>query len=461
MAAAHEERMRRVPKVDRVAGHGELAAVRRRLGERVLVRLARAVVAEARAAARQGVEPPPLAHAVAEVRTRAERMLQTPVRRVINATGVVLHTNLGRAPLSAAAVRALCESAGGYASLEIDLGAGGRGPRGAFAEQALAELCQAEDALVVNNNAAAVLLALTALAQGRAVVVSRGELVEIGGGFRVPEVLARSGARLCEVGTTNRTTVDDYRKAIAASADVAAILRVHQGNFRQSGFVARPSLADLAALARERAVVLIEDLGGGALLDLALLAGMAGEPRVCDSIAAGADLCCFSCDKVLGGPQAGAVVGRADLVARLRRDPLARALRLGRLPLVALEATVASYLAGEPDALPVLRMLARPLAAVRARVEEWCRRLGEHGIAAAAVDLDARAGGGTLAEVPLPSVAAELAAEHVDELAARLRACVPPVLGRVHEGRLLLDGRTVLDGEDDALLAAVIGAVSA
>jgi L-seryl-tRNA(Ser) seleniumtransferase len=302
------------------------------------------------------------------------------------------------------------------------------------------------------------LLALGALAVGRAVVVSRGEQIEIGGGFRIPEVLARSGARMIEVGTTNRTRLADYERALAAQGDAVAVLRVHPGNFKQSGFVERPTLEALAGVAHRRGVWLIEDLGGGALVDLAA-AGLSGEPTVQSSVAAGADLVCFSCDKLLGGPQAGALCGKAELVERARRDPLARALRLGRLALVALEETLALYLSGDLDAIPTLRALRLPLDAVRQRVEGWCRQLAEHGVRARPLAVLAAAGGGALAEVPLASVAAVVETEDAEALGARLRAGAVAVLGRIHDGQLLLDGRTVLPDEDAALLEAVVAAV--
>jgi L-seryl-tRNA(Ser) seleniumtransferase len=380
---------------------------------------------------------------------------------VINATGVVLHTNLGRAPLGADALAALAASAGGYTSIEIDLDTGRRGARGAFAERALAELTAAEAALVVNNNAAATLLALTAIVAGapaaaRRVIVSRGELVEIGGGFRVPDVCARSGAELVEVGTTNKTRLDDYARALDPGG-VAAILRVHPGNFRQTGFVERPRLTELAALARARGVPLVKDLGGGALVDLAPL-GLTGEPLARASVEAGCDLVCFSCDKVLGGPQGGAIVGRAALVERARKDPLARAVRLGRLPLVALEATLAAMLEGRLDDVPALRMLRSTADELRARAEAWTAALAALGVEARVVELTSAVGGGALAEAELPSFGVALEAPDVDALAARLRGGNPPVVGRIHAGALLLDARTVQPGEDAALLGALAAA---
>jgi L-seryl-tRNA(Ser) seleniumtransferase len=445
--------LRQLPKVDAVAAAGELDELRRRLGAEQVVRLVRDAVREERERVIATGQAPDRERVLTTARARAEALLKTRARRVINATGVVLHTNLGRAPLSARAVKALSDNAGGYTSVEIDLASGRRGARGAFTEHALAQLCGAEDALVVNNNAAAVLLVLTALARGRGVLVSRGELVEIGGGFRVPDVLARSGARMIEVGTTNRTRLADYESAL--DDDVAVILRVHQGNFRQVGFVERPELSALAELARRRGVLLVKDLGGGALVDLTQH-GLSGEPmaRACMS----AHLVCFSCDKVLGGPQGGVIVGEAALIAKVRRDPLARALRLGRLPLVALEATLESYLEGKLDEVPALAMLRRPADEVRARVEQWCRALQEQGIEARAIEVPAAVGGGALAGAALPSWAAAIACSDPDALAARLRLGEPAVVPRIHEGMLLLDGRTVLPDEDAALLDAVAAA---
>jgi L-seryl-tRNA(Ser) seleniumtransferase len=300
------------------------------------------------------------------------------------------------------------------------------------------------------------LLALSALAMGRRVIVSRGELIEIGGGFRVPDVCARSGAELVEVGTTNRTRLADYEKALAGGA-VAAILRVHPGNFRQVGFVERPAGGPLAELAHAHGALLIEDLGGGAMIDLAPH-GLEGEPTVRSSVAAGADVVCFSTDKVLGGPQGGALVGSAAAVEKARRDPLARALRLGRLPLVALEATVALYLEGRLDAIPALAALRRPVRDVRARAEAWQAALAARGVAARVLDLEGAVGGGALAEAAVSSVGLAIEGD-AEALAARLRSGDPPVVGRIQDGRLLLDGRTVLPGEDEALLEAVRAAV--
>jgi L-seryl-tRNA(Ser) seleniumtransferase len=459
MAAKHPEWLRDLPKVDKLLGSEELKALQTVLGVRLVTDWVREVVATAREAALQGKRRPDFAHCVKMVCRTAEVFLASRARPVINATGVVLHTNLGRAPLSRQAVDALAASAGGYTSIELDLKSGKRGKRGHYAARALASLTGAEDALVVNNNAAAVLLALTSLAHGRGVVVSRGEQVEIGGGFRVPEVLARSGCRMIEVGTTNRTRVADYARALDENDDVAVLLRVHPGNFKMSGFVERPSIADLADLAEERGVVLIHDLGGGALIDFVQHAGLHGEPVVRDCVAAGAHVVCFSCDKVLGGPQGGALVGARRWIDRVRRDPLARALRLGRLPLVALEATLAAYLAEDLEQLPALRAMGVAEEQVQRRVMAWCDELKGAGIAAETVSTQARAGGGALAEEPLASFAAWLKDVEPERFASQLRSSEPAVMPRIQNERLLLDGRSVIPGEDEALLAAVISAM--
>jgi L-seryl-tRNA(Ser) seleniumtransferase len=449
-----DEALRSLPKIDRVVAHPALERVRAALGAAVVTELARQAVADARERIRQGEAAPTLDAVAAQVETFARARQAQRIRRVVNATGVVLHTNLGRAPLSSEAVDALTSTAGAYVALEVDLATGKRGGRGAATERALAGLTGAEAALVVNNNAAAVLLALTAIASGKGVVVSRGELVEIGGGFRIPEVLARSGARMIEVGTTNKTRAADYARALDEEPDVAAILRVHPGNFKQTGFVERPSLEELAGLARGRGVTTIEDLGGGLLADLGL-PGMSGEPLVGASVAAGMDLVCFSTDKALGGPQGGAVVGRAPLVEKLRRDPLARALRMGRLPLVALEATVLQLQRGDRDSVPALAALRRPVADIRARAARWVEALRAQGVACELVDLETMAGGGAFAQETLASAGVALEGPAEDML-ARLRRGDPAVLARIEGDRVVIDARTVLPNEDGDLLRAIV-----
>jgi L-seryl-tRNA(Ser) seleniumtransferase len=352
---------------------------------------------------------------------------------VLNATGVIVHTNLGRAPLPEAALAHAAEVARGYSNLEFDLTAGARGSRQDHVARILRRLTGAEAAVVVNNNAAAMLLALAALAEGREVVVSRGELIEIGDGFRIPDVLARSGARLVEVGTTNRTRASDYERDGAA-----LILRVHQSNFRVVGFSERPALKELAAVARRLGVPLLDDLGSGAFADLG------DEPTAAQSLAGGADLVCFSGDKLLGGPQAGIVVGRADLVEKLRRHPLHRALRIDKLSLAALEATLLLYL--EPDRalreVPVLRMLHEDAATVQARAERLAQAVGGE-----VEETVARVGGGALPLAELPSFACAVG----ESWAAPLRE--RGVVGIVRDGKLLLDCRTLTDAEAEEVAA--------
>ena len=424
--------LRDLPSVDRLLADRRLSSEPRELA----VAAARVVLARAREEIREGGEPGPLVDAVLEELGRARR---PSLRRVLNATGVIVHTNLGRAPLAGAALERVVEVGGGYSNLEYDLDRGGRGSRQNHLASVLQRLTGAEAGLVVNNNAAAVLLALAALAEGREVVVSRGELIEIGDGFRIPDVLARSGARLVEVGTTNRTRAADYERVVGS--DTSLLLRVHQSNFRVVGFTEQPSLAELSGVAKRAGVPLVDDLGSGAL------APIGDEPTPAESLRAGADLVSFSGDKLLGGPQAGVVVGRADLVERLRRHPLQRALRADKLTLAALEGTLT--LALDPrarDEVPVLRMLHEPLEQVRARAD----RLAE--LASGDVeDTVARVGGGALPLAELPSAACAVE----EELAEPLRLGEPPIVGIVRDGRLLLDCRTLADDDVDEVAAAI------
>jgi len=420
----------------------ELARDERLAGEpsALAVEAARAALARAREEIKAGEDPGDLVErALAEL--TAARV--PALRRALNATGVIVHTNLGRAPLPEAALARALEVGRGYSNLEYDLAAGGRGSRQDHVAAILRRLTGAEAALVVNNNAAAVMLALGALAEGREVLVSRGELIEIGDGFRIPDVLARSGAVLREVGTTNRTRAADYERAVGP--ETAVLLRVHQSNFRVVGFTEQPSVEDLAAVAAQHGLPLVDDLGSGVLVSLE------GEPSARESLAAGADLVCFSGDKLLGGPQAGIVVGRAELVDRLRRHPLQRALRADKLTLAALEGTLGLYLDPERALreVPVLRMLNEPLETVRARADRL----------AAAVDGEveetvARVGGGAL---PLAELASYACAVE-EPLAEPLRLGEPPVIGVLRDGRLLLDCRTLTDAEAEEVVAAVSGA---
>ena len=420
--------LRDLPSVDELA---------RTSGDPLAVDAARSVLARAREEIRAGAEPGDLQRRLADelTATRAPRL-----RRVINATGVIVHTNLGRAPLPEEALTRIRSIAHGYSNLEYEVAAGARGSRQNHVTPLLRRLTGAEAALIVNNNAAAVMLALAALAEGREVLVSRGELIEIGDGFRIPEVLARSGARLREVGTTNRTRADDYERAI--SHETALLLRVHQSNFRVVGFAERPPLAQLAQLAESHKLPLVDDLGSGALVDLG------DEPTARSALAEGADLVCFSGDKLLGGPQAGIVVGRAALVERLRRHPLQRALRADKLTIAALEGTLALYL-DAPERIPVLRMLRDDTDRVRARAQRLAELVGGE-----VEQTVARAGGGALPLAELPSYACAVE----EELAARLRMGEPPVIGVVRDGRTLLDCRTLADGEVDEVAASIAAA---
>jgi L-seryl-tRNA(Ser) seleniumtransferase len=408
------------------------------------------VLAAARAAIAGGTPAPAPHEFPALVHAHLAGMAAPSLRPVINATGVIVHTNLGRAPLSAAAVAAVQAVSAGYSSLEYDLEAGTRGSRHDHARRLLCTLTGAEDAMVVNNNAAAVYLVLAGLCQDREVLISRGQLVEIGGGFRIPDVLRQGGARLAEVGTTNRTHLRDFAGAI--TPQTAAIMRVHSSNFRQVGFVAMPTLAELATLAAEREILLVDDLGSGTLLDTSVY-GLAYEPTVQESVRAGAGVVTFSGDKLLGGPQAGIILGRTELVERLRRHPMARALRVDKMTLAALEATLLSYHRGRAvDEVPVWQMIAAPAEVLKARAEHWQARLGQHGLAAERWPGESAVGGGSLPGETLPTWLLALPAAQPDELAAQLRRAATPLICRIQKDHLLFDPRTVLPAQEDVLL---------
>jgi len=424
--------LRDLPSVDELARGAE---------DPLAVDAARSVLARAREEIRVGAEPGDLR---ARLRDELARARRPRLRRVLNATGVIVHTNLGRAPLAAEAIARVEEVARGYSNLEYDLSGGARGSRQDHVADILRRLTGAEAALVVNNNAAAVLLALAALAEGREVLVSRGELIEIGDGFRIPDVLARSGARLREVGTTNRTRAADYERAIGEGT--ALILRVHQSNFRVVGFTELTPLRRLAQVAQSHKLPLVDDLGSGVLLPPSDTLSLGDEPSAKESLAAGADLVTFSGDKLLGGPQAGIVVGRAELIERLRRHPLQRALRADKLTLAALEGTLALYL-DAPERIPVLRMLRDD--GVRARAERLAELTG-----GTVEETVARVGGGALPLAELPSFACALE----EDLAAPLRSAEPPVVGIIRDGRLLLDCRTLTDHDVDEVASAVAAA---
>ncbi len=444
----------RPPSVERL-----LAAARPLLGERehaAVVEAARGVVDDERSRLRAGGSATPLPDLAVALAARLDGYAASGLVPVINATGVILHTNLGRAPWSAAAIRAAIEAASGPSLLEMDRAGGRRGARFRAAEEHLIALTGAEDALVTNNNAAAVALAVGLAGRGRGVAVARGELVEIGGGVRIPEVIRRAGLRLVEVGTTNRTRIADFREVLA-DGRAALVLRVHTSNFRLEGFVEAPDPAELAATAHAHGVPLVDDLGSGALLDTAAF-GLAHEPTPMESLASGTDLVTFSGDKLLGGPQAGLIVGRADLIARIRRDPLARAARPDKVTLAALAATLGLYRAGRAAAeIPVWRSIAAPVEALEARA----RALAAGIAGARVVPLRATVGGGSLPGETLPSWGVALDGRSADRLLARLRTGEPCIVGRIADGAVILDLRTV-DGADDARLkAAVVAALEA
>ena len=392
---------------------------------------------------------------VVAIEQRLTRVVRPSLRPVINATGVILHTNLGRAPLAQAAIDAMVSIAGGYSNLEYDVDAGTRGSRYAHCASLLRELTGAEDALVVNNCAAALVLALNTLADGRGAIISRGELVEIGGSFRIPDIMERSGARLIEVGTTNRTHLDDYRRALGDDRSAAVLMKVHRSNFAIEGFVAEARVAELRPIAREANVPIIHDLGSGLLIPLEAL-GLTGEPTARDALRDGATIVTMSGDKLLGGPQAGIIVGERTTIAALRANPLARSYRVDKLTLAALEATLALY--RDPSRalreIPVLAMLGAPLETLRQRARQLRGTLtGKVDV----VESEASVGGGAFPTARIPSVA--LAFGGGQELERRLRLGEPAVIGRVADEKLLIDLRTVAPGEDGALAAALSSAL--
>ena len=383
------------------------------------------------------------------VAARLRATVAPRLRRVINASGVILHTNLGRAPLSRAAVEAVTAAAGSYSNLELDIDTGRRGERSVLVSGLLTTLFSCEAALVVNNNAAAVLLALTALCKGREVIVSRGQLVEIGGSFRMPDVMRTSGARMIEVGTTNRTRKADYQDAV--SARTAALLRVHTSNFRVEGFTESTPLADMAAVAREHGVLFLDDLGSGAT------DAIADEPTISESLQH-CDVVTFSGDKLIGGPQSGIVLAATEAgaaaVRKMSKHPLARAVRIDKLTLAALEATLRQRLTGHLDEIPVERMLRVPAEEVRRRAAFWSVKLEERGVPSRLVEGESAVGGGSVPGQGLPTVLVALTGP-ASRLSAALRRGDPPVIARIEKDVCCLDPRTVLRGEDETLIDAV------
>ena len=444
--------LRRLPSVDALLRDPQLQDVELRSGRDLLTAAVREVLAEVRRAVRGGGTVPEREDLVAAALARLEEWLRPTLRPVINATGVILQTNLGRAPLSAGALEAMRHVAA-YSNLEFDLEAGERGSRYYHAEALLQRLTGAEGALLTNNNAGGILLVLSALACGGEVIVSRGQLVEIGGGFRIPEVLEQSGARLVEVGTTNRTYARDF--AAACREATRLFLYVHASNFALVGFVHQPEIAELARAAHEKGVLLAVDLGSGALLDTAAF-GLSHEPMVQECLAAGADLVTFSGDKLLGGPQAGIIVGRGDLIAALRCHPLTRALRVDKFTIAALGATLTSYLRGRAvEELPVWQMIALAPEAIRRRARRLAGWLRARGTDAEVVTGLSTVGGGSLPGEMLPTYLVALRVPSAAALAKRLRLGEPAVVGRIEEGRYLIDLRTVLTEQEGDLRQAL------
>jgi L-seryl-tRNA(Ser) seleniumtransferase len=451
-------RLRQLPPVNSILESPTLVEAARETPRDLIVEAVRLELEQARHALKDNGELLPDAEEIARrASTRLAGQMRPNLRRVINATGIVLHTNLGRAPLAEAAARAASAAANEYLNLEMDLRTGERSSRQLAIRNWLCRLTGAESATAVNNCAAATVIVLRTLAAGKEVVVSRGQLIEIGGSFRIPDIMGVSGATLHEVGTTNITRISDYEKAIGPNT--AALMRIHTSNYRVTGHTASASLEQLIALGKKHNLPVIDDVGSGALFDFSRL-GLAGEPLIRDSIAAGADLVLFSGDKLLGGPQAGVIVGRSALIQRIEKDPLMRAFRLDKMTLAALEATLRIYL-DEARALaevPVLRMLNTPLADLKRRAKSLAKSLAAiPGVSAEARESSAFVGGGSLPEQTLPTCVVALAAEAVSDaqLAERLRTGDPAVLGRVQAGRVLLDVRTIFAEQETDLVEAI------
>jgi len=448
-----QQELRKLPSVDKVLQTDQIRQLIEDKGRHLVSDSVRHIIEQARRDIAEGQSCLPLAALVERVLEDVETSGKPTLCKVINATGVIIHTNLGRAPLSDDARTAMKLAAEGYTNLEYDLDLGRRGSRYVHAEELLRHLTGAGGGLLVNNNAGAVLLALTALARGQEVIISRGQLVEIGGGFRIPEVMAQSGVRLLEVGTTNRTRIEDYEEAI--SEETALLMRVHHSNFKMLGFTEQATLSELVDLASHHGLLVVEDLGSGTLLDTVPF-GLAHEPTVQESVGQSADLVCFSGDKLLGGPQGGLIVGRGDLIASLRQHPLARALRVDKTTIAGMQATLLHYLREEvTDKVPVWRMISLRVEEIQQRADVLAERLKAMGAEVEVVFGLSTVGGGSLPGETLPTRLVALQPPSPNRLAHRLRTGEPAVVGRIEGGRFLLDPRTVLAGEEDGLLMAL------
>ena len=441
--------LRALPSVDYLLGTARAAALIDRFGRPLTLDAVRVTLDDVRAAFVEGAAIPAETELVELVSHTLQEWTAPTLKHVINASGVILHTNLGRAPLCRAALQAIRDTAGGYSSLEYDLVKGKRGSRLVHAESLLRRLTGAEAALVVNNNAGAVLLALTALARRRKVVIARSQLVEIGGGFRVPDVMVQSGAKLLEVGTTNRVHMADYENALESKP--VLFMRAHRSNFYIMGFTSEPTLSEIAQLADQTGIPLLDDLGSGSLLDTSRF-GLGHEPMVQESLADGADLVCFSGDKLLGGPQAGVIVGCRDLVAKLKKHPLARAIRADKLCLSAMTATLLHYLKDEAEQeIPIWRMISASQEAIHSRAQAWAEALGQGEV----VPGESTIGGGSLPGETLPTSLLALTVRSPNRVAKKLRLAHPPIIARLENDRVLLDPRTVLPEQDTILLEAI------
>ncbi len=451
---------RHLPSLDALLARPDVLPLITQFGREPVRDEARDLLNDIRADIRTGAAPPDADAIAARLQDRIRAHLAPSLIPVINATGVIVHTNLGRALLSEAAQQAMIAAARSYSNLEYDLSAGKRGSRYVHAEAMLTRLTGAEAALVVNNNAAAVTLVLRTLAAGKEVIISRSELVEIGGGFRIPDILAQSGAALVEVGATNRTRLADYENALTERTGL--LLKVHQSNYRIIGFTAETSLQELVGLAQRlpAPIPVVNDLGSGTLLD-ARPYGLAYEPTVQESIAAGADVVTFSGDKLLGGPQAGVIVGRKEIIARLRRQPLTRAFRVDKTTLAALQATLAAYLRGTAtEEIPVWRMISASPEALAQRARTWADALKEQGVRVELQPGGSAVGGGSLPGQTLPTTLLAVRHPHPQRFLAALRAGSPPVIARVQDDQVVFDPRTVLPKQEPVLLNAIRTALS-
>ncbi|BBB49005.1 L-seryl-tRNA(Sec) selenium transferase [Pelolinea submarina] len=444
--------LQNIPAVDSLLKTGTAQNLSALYGRELLLQALRGTLENLRAAVQSGkdISIPNTEKILADTERTLQHWLEPTLKPVINATGIILHTNLGRAPLSAETLQAMQAAAAAYSNLEFDLAAGKRGKRSVHAEELLQRLTGAESALVVNNNAAAVMLVLSALARGKRVIIAHSQLVEIGGGFRVPDVMRQSGAKLVAVGTTNRVHTADYERALQEES-AALVLTAHHSNFKIIGFTTEPELSEIAAVTHSAGLPLVNDLGSGALLDTAVF-GLKHEPTVQEALAAGADVICFSGDKLLGGPQAGIIIGRADLLDKIKRHPLARAVRADKLCLAGISATLIHYLKGEATAkVPVWKMISIDSAAIRQRAESWRQNLNYGEVIAG----KSMVGGGSLPEESLPTWLLALPVKKANQFLSKLRSLPQPIIARIEDEQVVFDPRTVFPAQDPLVIQSL------